>query len=103
VIACYRLSARRYPSKSGLGAALVGGRWNPVGIQAIYAAATPSLAALEVLVHFAVLPRDYVLTEVQIPDGIDIETLETKDLPAGWRAPSPQAKTQEFGRRWAAN
>jgi len=48
---------------SGKGAALAGGGWNPAGVEAIYAAATLSLADLEVLVRFAVLPRDFVPTE----------------------------------------
>ena len=64
---CYRLSSGRYPSNSGKGAAIAGGRWNPVGVEAIYAAATASLAALEVMVGFSVLPRDFVLTEIHIP------------------------------------
>lgn len=101
MIRCYRLLARRHSSNSGRGAALAGGRWNPKGIQAIYAAATPSLAVLEVLVHFAVLPRDYVLAEIEIPTEVAVETLRTKDLPRGWQSCAPNPATQEFGRRWA--
>ena len=33
-----------------MGAALQGGRWNPKGVEVVYAAATVSLASLEVLV-----------------------------------------------------
>jgi RES domain-containing protein len=71
-----------YPSDTGMGAAAQGGRWNPKGIEVVYAAATTSLAALEVLVHFSVLPRDFVLTEMQIPSAVVIESLHEKDLPA---------------------
>jgi len=65
----YRLSSRKYPANNGKGAAKYGGRWNPVGTEAIYAAATVALATLEVLVQFAILPKDYVLTEIHIPDS----------------------------------
>ena len=66
-----------------------GGRWNPAGVEVIYAAATASLAALEVLVHYAVLPRNFVLTAIGIPDYIPIESVD--ELPDS---------TQEFGRKW---
>ena len=101
MISCYRLSTSRYPSNSGRGAALAGGRWNPIGMEAIYAAATPSLAVLEVLVHFSTLPHDHVLTEIEIPTRVSVETVRAKDLPVDWQALSPKPMTQEFGRRWA--
>jgi RES domain-containing protein len=87
-----------YPSNAGMGAAAQGGLWNPRGIEVVYAAATTSL---EVLVHFSVLPRDFVLTEIQIPPTVVIESLHEKDLPAGWDSLSPWHITQEIGRRWA--
>jgi RES domain-containing protein len=68
VIVAYRLCSSRYPPTSGKGAALHGGRWNNPGTEIIYAADSRSLAALEVLVHYAVLPRDFVITEIHIPD-----------------------------------
>jgi RES domain-containing protein len=98
VTVCFRLSSAKYPANSG--AALYGGRWNPEGLEAVYAAATLSLAALEVLVHFSVLPRDFVLTEIRIPSGVDIHRILTEDLPPGWNAISPSPATPEVGRRW---
>jgi RES domain-containing protein len=71
-----------------------------VGVEAIYAAASVSLAALETLVHFSVLPRDYVLTEIHIPEAV-VESLDEEDLPAGWDTLSPSAVTQEIGHGWA--
>jgi RES domain-containing protein len=97
----YRLSSSRYASHSGRGAALHAGRWNPPGVEAIYAAANPSLAALEILVHFAVLPLDFVLTEIHIPDGLAIEFVTDDRLPRDWDASSPIPATREFGGRWA--
>ena len=101
MIRCYRLSSARHPSDSGKGAALHGGRWNPVGTEAIYASASRSLAALEVLVQFSILPRDYVLTEIHISPSIKMETLREDVLPPDWQALSPIPATQEIGRLWA--
>jgi hypothetical protein len=80
----FRLSSSRFPAESGVGAALFGGRWNRIGTEAIYASESRSLAALEILVHFNVLPRDFVLTQIHIPDEVGILRLELSDLPAGW-------------------
>jgi RES domain-containing protein len=63
--------------------------------------ATASLAALEVLVHFSVLPRDFVLTEIHIPAAVAIESIDEGHLPADWQALSPSSSTQDIGRRWA--
>jgi RES domain-containing protein len=59
ILEVYRLHSKRYPANSGKGAALHGGRWNPPGVEAIYTAQSRSLAALEILVHYAVLLRDF--------------------------------------------
>lgn len=68
----YRLCSSRYRPNSGKGAALYGGRWNRIGLEAIYAAESRALSALETLVHYAVLPRNYVVTEIHIPDRTKI-------------------------------
>lgn len=100
---CYRLSSARYPAYSGTGAAAYGGRWNPKGVEAIYAAASVSLAALEVLVHFATLPRDFVLTRIEVPDDCRVTVVDLASLPPGWDAPDSHASTRAIGKRWAAS
>jgi RES domain-containing protein len=100
VITLYRLSSALFPADSGAGAALYGGRWNRVGTEAIYAAQTASLAALEVLVHYSVLPKDHVLTEIQIPDALEILHWEEDVLPAGWKSELPTLDTQDLGEMW---
>jgi len=40
----------------GVGAAYNAGRWNPVGVEAIYTAASRALAALEILVRSQLNP-----------------------------------------------
>lgn len=100
MISIHRLHSALYPAHSGEGAALFGGRWNPVGIPVIYAAQSASLAALEVLVHYSVLPKNYHLTEIRIPDSLAILTKERSRLPEDWKRDTPPVSTQRIGQRW---
>jgi RES domain-containing protein len=100
VISIFRLCSAKYPASSGIGAANNGGRWNPIGVPVIYASQSASLAALEILVHFGVLPRDYALTEIKVPANLLIVRLELVDLPADWDAPRPTAASQQIGELW---
>jgi RES domain-containing protein len=70
-------------------------------LQAIYAAATVSLAALEVLAHYAVLPRNFQSTLIRIPTAVVIEEVGVGKAPKGWDGPVATPATQEFGRKWA--
>jgi RES domain-containing protein len=100
VIEAYRLHSSRYPANEGTGAAVNGGRWNPTGTGVIYAAASRSLAVLEILVHYSVLPRDFVITPISIPDGVSIMGVPDSVLADGWNQPTPIPATQEYGRTW---
>jgi RES domain-containing protein len=102
VISVYRLSSALFPANNGMGAALFGGRWNRVGTPVIYAAQSASLAALEVLVHYSILPKDHELTEIQIPDTLTILRLEENRLPDGWDAEAPIPATQNIGEIWVS-
>jgi RES domain-containing protein len=68
----WRLCRRPYADLSGEGARRLGGRWNSPGRPVVYCAEHPALAALEVRVHldlpFELLPADYVLMHVGLPD-----------------------------------
>ena len=66
----------------------------------IYASESRSLAALEILVHFSAVPRDFVLTEIKLPDDIAVLRIEAADLPAGWDAETISEATQNIGERW---
>jgi RES domain-containing protein len=103
VTAAYRLHSSRYPASNGRGAAINGGRWNPKGIEVIYAAASRPAAILEVLVHYAVLPRDFVMTLIFMPDQLSIIEVPEHVLTPGWDQPIPIPATQEYGRQWIAN
>ena len=100
MISIYRLCSSRFPAKSGAGARLFGGRWNRAGTEAIYAAQSPSLAALEILVHFSALPTDFSLTEIVIPDDVSILRWRPDSLPRGWDQEVPSSVTQELGESW---
>jgi len=56
----------------------------------IYAAATPSLALLENIVHMAAIPSDeYCLAKLVIPDN-KIAEIKESELPSDWaKYPSP--------------
>jgi RES domain-containing protein len=87
----------------GIGAANVGGRWNPVGYAVVYCSADPATAILEVAVHkgFAVLDTiRHTLTRARILEVADVHVVTPKDVPiAGWLRPgSPSRGQQAFGR-----
>ena len=97
----YRLCRSRYPPTSGKGAALHGGTWNPKGKRAVYASESRALAALEVLVHFGVLPKNYTVTEIRIPDSVKIIRVEVFWLGA-W-SPTEDWIAQSRGEEWFQN
>lgn len=85
----------------GEGARLHGGRWNPPGLPAIYAAGGRALAALEVLAH---LPRPlrtaaFTLHRIEF-EAAELETVAPADLPGDWTQFPPPAGTQRLGRDW---
>jgi RES domain-containing protein len=88
---------------SGEGARLYGGRWNEKGVPVIYAASSPSLAALEFLVHVPIVlaPRDLSICRFDLPDDVSVTRVRKSVLPDDWKSSPPGAGTQEIGARWA--
>lgn len=87
----YRLARAPFAALDGEGARLYGGRWNTPGRALIYAAASPSLAVLEILVHLdlppELVPDDYRLLTIEVPDDLPLKRLETIPAdPAACRA-----------------
>jgi RES domain-containing protein len=76
----YRLHSSKYQPNDGFGASIFGGRWNSIGRKAIYTAGSRALAVLEILVHYAVLPGDFVMTPVEIPAEVEIRELRPSYL-----------------------
>jgi RES domain-containing protein len=84
----HRLAKQAFVSLDGEGARLYGGRWNSPGRPMIYAAGSPSLALLEILVHLdlppELIPNDYRLLSIHVPDDAPVQRLD--DAPADPRA-----------------
>ena len=81
----YRLGSCRFADDiSGEGSKLYGGRWNTVGVPAIYFASSRALAVLEVLVHLppALLPSDFCMAIFKL-EASAFEITENQ-LPSGW-------------------
>jgi RES domain-containing protein len=101
----FRLVAAAWAARAfdGAGARRYGGRWNPVGLPAVYVSAYRSLALLEVLVN---LERpgpvaDYVFLPVRFADRL-VERLDRRRLPVAWRRAEPPAELMMLGGEWLA-
>ena len=87
---------------SGEGAARYGGRWNSLGMPAMYAAGSLSLAVLEVLVHVDtdLLSNDFVAFAVDIPEELPSESIILDELPKNWRDEYPPEYCCQLGNQW---
>lgn len=100
----WRLDQKKYASTwdSGEGSFQAGARWNSPGVRAVYAAADPATAILEVAVHkgFGVLDtRPHILTSARIIDPGDVMVIHPEDIAnPNWLTPSvPGRNQQRFG------
>lgn len=59
-----------------------------------------SLAALEILVNSSILPVNYSLTDIAIPDDVLVEHIPETQLPPHWDSAVPGVETQHFGDGW---
>ena len=83
----YRLATAKYADDlSGEGARLYGGRFNPVGIPAVYTSGNVSLCILEILVRASkqTIPDSYTLISIEIPDT-DIREIKQDKLKKDWQ------------------
>jgi RES domain-containing protein len=96
----YRIVKEKYAVPlSGIGASLVGGRWNSVGIEMIYTSQSRALAILEVLAHLpkTLLPDDLVLLQIKIPESLPITKISKSKLPENWHQFPPLRSTKQKG------
>lgn len=96
----FRLSRKKYANElSGKGASLSANRWNSKGTEIIYCASSRALAMAEVAVHLnlALIPNDYLMLEIHIPDSIKIQKIDQSDLPSGWDLFPHILPTQKIG------
>ncbi len=83
----YRLAIAKYARDlSGEGAAIFGGRWNPVGLRAVYTSQYISLSILEILARtqLNINPPDYQLITIDFPET-DVTLIKLPELKAGWK------------------
>jgi len=85
LIEAWRLCRQPHVELNGEGARLWGGRWNSPGRPLVYLAEHPALAVLEVRVHLdlplELLPSDYVLVRVRLPEESAIAFTEPPSEP----------------------
>lgn len=96
----YRLCKKSYAHDlSGRGAEISGGRWNSKGIAALYTSNSRSLSVMEIIVHVpaGIIPKDYCMVTIEVPDNAIIKILEPKDLPDNWSRSPISALTQRIG------
>ncbi|WP_036177544.1 RES family NAD+ phosphorylase [Massilia sp. 9096] len=98
----WRIAQRKYAlDRLCAGSALYGGRWNPVGMPALYCGASIAICALEKFVHVGQAPLPpLVLVAVDFPDECDIFTPAASELPTGWDELPTSTSVQGLGRAW---
>lgn len=83
------------------GAVQYGGRWNPIGMPALYCGTSIAICSLEKLVHVgAGAFPPLVLVAVDIPDDTLLYAPDLAQLPNGWNAMPTSGAAQAFGRAW---
>lgn len=96
----YRLSKKKYSNDlSGIGAELAGGRWNYKDTRLVYTSDSRALCTAEIAVHtpIGLVPKDYYLTIIEIPDEIEVNSVKLEDLPKNWRNFPHTDITQKIG------
>ncbi|KJS30697.1 MAG: hypothetical protein VR64_14720 [Desulfatitalea sp. BRH_c12] len=102
-ITAWRIVEKRFAATafSGEGAKLFGGRWNPPGYSAVYAAESLSLSILELIVH---LDEDADIQNfVAIPVAFEesqVIAWPEETLPAHWSILPVADQTQKMGKIW---
>ena len=99
----YRLSKSKYSHDlSGKGAEKAGGRWNSRGVAMVYTSESRALCTTEIAVHtpLGILPKNFELVTIEIPDSIKILNIRLIDLPTDWRSIPHSGATQKLGDRF---
>lgn len=94
----YRLCKQAYVNDlSGRGSEINGGRWNNKGLAALYTVCSRSLAVLEVAVHvpLGIIPINYFMTGIEIPDSLSMSKIAIANLPENWNR-NPIAKATQY-------
>ncbi len=99
----WRVCRRRFAAEaaSGEGARLYGGRWNSRGVAVVYASTSLALAAVETFVNLEpnLRPADFVSTEGEVPDTVEIAHFDLTTLPKKWHVTRDES-LHHFGDEW---
>ncbi len=101
----YRLSKKKYcEDLSGKGAELIGRRWNSKGVAMLYTAESRALCVLEIAVHMplGLLPDDFFMITIELPENALITQISTKVLPHDWNNFPNGTATQEIGNQFVS-
>ena len=96
----YRLGKGTYHlDLSGKGAELYGGRWNSKGVAMIYTTQSRAVAFAEFTMHIpiGIVPKDYYLISIRVPDTAKVFKFADTDLPPDWRSYPHSDSTQKIG------
>jgi len=101
----FRLCRERYVNDlSGRGAEINGGRWNGRGTAALYTSSSRALCTIEIVVHIpaGIVPKDYYLVTIEIPDDAQVSIMSLKDLPGNWNNNPVSSSSQRIGNAFIA-
>ncbi len=96
----FRLTKGTYKNDlSGKGAELAGGRWNNKGLPMLYTSSSRALCMAEVAVHLPLhlIPVDYWLVSIELPDDVEAFEIQFESLPSDWDTFPHSASTQKIG------
>lgn len=96
----YRLARTAFAADlSGRGAEIAGGRWNSKGVAMLYTSNSRALCTTEIAVHtpLGIIPKDYLLITLEVPDRLKLALLGEEDLPPHWNSFPHQNSTQMIG------
>jgi len=96
----FRLAKYIYANDlSGTGSEIAGGRWNFKGSRLLYSSESRALCMAEIAVHapFGIIPENYFMITIYIPQSIKTENVLAERLPKGWNNFPPIRATQEIG------
>ena len=96
----FRLTKTKFSRDlSDKGAEKSGGRWNSRGVYMLYTSESRALCTAEIAVHvpLGILPDDYQLVSILIPDTIQVYEMVLKNLSSDWRSIPHSGTTQELG------
>lgn len=102
----YRLAKQKYSDDlSGIGAELTGGRWNNKETRVLYASDSRALCMAEIAVHMSIglIPKDYYLITLEVPDDLSISQIDSKSLPKKWMDFPYSNITQNIGENFILN